>query len=154
MTTPEVILVKPEFAPDIWSRVRPLIEKALDHSRGELHSSDILRSILNEKDHLWVGLEDGDIKAALVTTIINYPRMRILRIVIWAVDQESDFDTWIKHLHKIEDFARSVECSHLEAWARKGLTRKLDWNHDYALISKSIKPKQQRKRRRRTKSNG
>ena len=71
MTTQEVILVKPEFVPDIWSRVRPLIEKALDHSRGELHSSDILRTILNKKDCLWVGLEDGDIKTALVTTIIN-----------------------------------------------------------------------------------
>jgi len=154
MTTREVLLVKPEFIPDIWFKVKPLIDQALDHSIGELHSSDIMKMLLNEEEFLWVGMEDGDIKSVLVSEIINYPRKRILRIIIWTVDQESDFDTWIKYLYKIEDFARTIECSHLEAWARKGLTRKLNWDHEYTVISKPIKPKQQRKRRRRTKSNG
>ena len=154
MTTQQALLVNTEDVPDIWFKVKPLVDSALEHSRDELNSYDILKMILNEKGHLWVGVEDKDIKSALVTTIINYPRKRILRIVVWAVERESDFDTWIKHLYKIEDFARINECSHLEAWARKGLTRKLDWNHDYTLISKLIKPKQQRKRRRRPKKHG
>ena len=152
MTTQEVLLVKPEFVPDIWSRVRSLIDEALDHTIGELHSSDILKMILNEKEFLWVGVENDDIKSALVAEVVDYPRKRILRIVVWTVDQESDFDDWIKHLHIIEDFARTAGCSHLEAWARKGLTRKLNWEHEYSVISKQIKPK--RKRRRRPKKHG
>ena len=55
-------------------------------------------------------------------------------------------------MFKIAYFARNAECSHLEAWARKGLTRKLNWEHEYSVISKQIKPK--RKRRRRPKKNG
>ena len=152
MTTQEVLLVKPEFVPDIWSRVRSLIDEALAHTIGELHSSDILKMILNEKEFLWVGVENDDIKSALVAEVVNYPRKRILRIVVWTVDQDSDFDAWIKHLHIIEDFARTAECSQLEAWARKGLTRKLNWEHEYSVISKQIKPK--RKRRRRPKKHG
>ena len=154
MTTQEVILVKPELIPDIWPRVRSLIGEALDHTIGELHTSDILKMLLNEKELLWVGVEHAEINSVLVAEVVNYPRKRVLRIVVWTVDQESDFNTWIKHLHKIEDFARTAECSHLEAWARKGLTRKLNWEHEYAVISKPIKPKQQRKRRRRSKQNG
>ena len=154
MTTQEVILVKPELIPDIWPRVRSLIGEALDHTIGELHTSDILKMLLNEKELLWVGVEHAEINSVLVAEVVNYPRKRVLRIVVWTVDQESDFNTWIKHLHKIEDFARTAECSHLEAWARKGLTRKLNWEHEYAVISKPIKPKQQRKRRRRPKKHG
>ena len=154
MTTQKVLLVEPEFVPDIWPRVRALIDEALDHTIAELHSSDILKMILNEREFLWVGVEDDVIKSALVAEVVNYPRKRILRIVVWTVDQDSDFNTWIRYLHIIEDFARTMKCSHLEAWARKGLTRKLNWEHEYSVISKPIKPKQQRKRRRRTKSNG
>ena len=154
MTTQKALLIKVEDVPDIWIKVKPLVDSALEHSRNELNSYDILKMILNEKGHLWIGVEDGDIKSALVTTIINYPRKRILRIVVWTVERESNSDIWLKYLYKIEDFARINECSHLEAWARKGFTRKLGWNHDYTLISKLIKPKQQRKRRRRPKKHG
>lgn len=149
MTTQQVLLVKPEFVPEIWFTVGPLIDQALSHTIGELHSSDILKMILNEKEFLWVGIEDDEIKSALVAEIVNYPKKRILRVITWTVDEESDFKTWIKYLYLIEDFARTAECSHLEAWARKGLTRKLDWDHEYSVISKLIKPKQKRKRRRR-----
>ena len=154
MTTPKVLIVKPENIPDIWPDVRPLLEEALEHSVGELHPSDILRMLLNEREFLWIGIDDNKIQSVLIAESIKYPRKQTLRIVIWTVSKESDFNKWIPYLYLIEDFGRTLNCTHLEAWARKGLVRKLKWDHEYSVISKTIKPKQPRKRRRRTKSNG
>ena len=154
MTTPKVLIVKPENIPDIWPDVSPLLEEALEHSVGELHPSDILRMLLNEREFLWIGIDDNKIQSILIAESIKYPRKQTLRIVIWTVSKESDFNKWIPYLYLIEDFGRTLNCTHLEAWARKGLVRKLKWDHEYSVISKAIKPKQPRKRRRRTKSNG
>ena len=109
---------------------------------------------MNEREYLWIGIDNGEIKSALVVEPVKYPRKNVLRILVWTVDRSSDFDLWYKHLHLIEDFGRKLGCTHLEAWARKGLVRKLKWDHEYSVISKPIKPKQPRKRRRRTKTNG
>ncbi len=154
MTTPKVILVKPEDIPDIWIDVKPLLEEALAHSVGELHTSDILRMLLNEKEFLWIGIDNNELQSVLIAEPIKYPRKQILRIVIWTVSKDSEFNKWIPYLYLIEDLGRTLNCTHLEAWARKGLVRKLKWDHEYSVISKPIKPKQQRKRRRRSKQNG
>ena len=36
-------------------------------------------------------------------------------------------------------FGRGIGCNALEAWCRKGLARKLDWEHNYTVIVKPIK---------------
>lgn len=148
MTTQKALLVNPEFLPDIWFSVRPLIDKALEHSVGEITSYDILKFLLNGKEFLWVGVEDDEIKSILVAEIVNYPRKRILRIVACSVDNDSNFETWSKYLHLVEDFARTSNCSHLEAMVRKGFTRKLNWEHEYSYILKPIRAKRKRKRRK------
>ena len=154
MTTQQVVLVKSEDIPDIWYSLKPLFEEALDHSTGEILPADLLKQLLNEREYLWIGIDKGEIKSALVVEPVKYPRKNVLRILVWTVDRSSDFELWYKHLHLIEDFGRKLGCTHLEAWARKGLVRRLNWDHEYSVISKPIKPKQPRKRRRRTKTNG
>ena len=77
-------LVNPDMVQDIWPVARPLVEKALAHSEGQMLSSDALRMILNNKQQLWVGFEQESIFTAVVTEVINYPRHKILRIITFA----------------------------------------------------------------------
>tara|TARA_R100000329_G_C7554017_1_gene195833 strand:+ start:279 stop:740 length:462 start_codon:yes stop_codon:yes gene_type:complete len=153
MTT-HLLLVKTENVQDVWPQARPLIEKALAHDYlGSMTSTDALRLILNERQQLWIGI-DTDVFLAILTEIVHYPKNKVLRIIAFSTVTGHDMDVWYHHINVLEEFALACECTALEAWARKGLAEKLKWEHEYAVISKPIKPKQRRKRRRRTKSNG
>ena len=141
MTT-NFFLVKTDDIDNIWLGVKPLIQKALDHAEGALTTTDVLRLLLNDKQQLWIGIENNSIFSALVSEVINYPRHKILRIITYATITGHGMDEWYESmLEPVEDFARSKGCSALEAWCRKGLTRKLDWDHTYAVVYKRIKPK-------------
>ena len=153
MTT-QLLLVKTENVQDGWPQARLLIEKALAYDYlGSMTSTDALRLILNERQQLWIGF-DTDIFLAILTEVVHYPKNKVLRIIAFSTETGHDMDAWYHHLNTLEEFALACECTALEAWARKGLAEKLKWEHKYAVISKPIKPKQQRKRRRRPKKNG
>ncbi len=155
MTTQQFTLVKPEDVPFIWHEVEPLIEKALKHNYlGSMTSVDALRLILNERQQLWIGVDKDGLFLTILTQVVPYPRHTVLRIITFATKTGHDMDIWYHHLSTLEQFGRDCDCKALEAWTRKGLAEKLNWEHEYAVITKEIKPKQQRKRRRRTKSNG
>ena len=147
-------LVNPEDIPNIWADIQPLVEKALDHSEGNMNTYDALRLLLNGRQQLWVGYTESSIDCAGITEIIPYPRHKILRIITFSTKSGHDLDLWRTQLGAVEEFGIACGCTRLEAWTRKGLAEKLKWEHEYAVISKPIKPKQQRKRRRKTKSNG
>ena len=134
-------LIKPDDVQDLWPEVRQLIEKALVHSEGAMTSTDTLKSILNEEYQLWVGFDRDDVASAAVSEIIPYPRHRILRVHTWATVTGHDFDIWYPQIIiSLEKFAKLTECVALEAWCRKGLARKLDWENEYSVIVKPIKP--------------
>ena len=38
----------------------------------------------------------------------------------------------------VEEFALSEGCVALEAWCRKGLARKLDWDHEHSVVYKVL----------------
>ena len=152
MTT-HLLLVKTENVQDVWPKARPLIEKALAYDYlGSMTSTDALRLILNERQQLWIGF-DTDIFLAILTEVVHYPKNKVLRIIAFSTETGHDMDAWYHHLNTLEEFALACECTALEAWARKGLAEKLKWEHKYAVITKPIKPKQ-RKRRRRPKKHG
>ena len=133
-------LVNPDTVQDIWPVARPLVEKALAHSEGQMLSSDALRMILNNKQQLWVGFEQESIFTAVVTEVINYPRHKILRIITFATQTGYGMDHWYDTIvNTLSKFGRDLGCNALEAWCRKGLARKLDWEHNYTVIVKPIK---------------
>ena len=150
----QLLLIKTENVQDVWPQARPLIEKALAYDYlGSMTSTDALRLILNERQQLWIGF-DTDIFLAILTEVVHYPKNKVLRIIAFSTETGHDMNAWYHHLNTLEEFALACECTALEAWTRKGLAEKLKWEHKYAVISKPIKPKQQRKRRRRPKKHG
>ena len=156
MTTQHFTIVKPDDVHLLWHDARPLIEKALKYNYlGSMTSSDALRLLVNEQQQLWIGVDDNELFLASLTEIVPYPQHSVLRIITCATKTGYDLDSWyLKNLNQIEQFGLINGCVALEAWARKGLAAKLNWEHEYSVITKTIKPKQPRKRRRRTKTNG
>ena len=139
--TPNIFLIKPDDIEDIWFGARRLIQIALNHAEGALSTTDVLRMILNGQMHLWVGFQDNKIFTAIVTEFINYPRHKICRIITTATQTGHDFDEWYPTMFQnVEEFALSEGCVALEAWCRKGLARKLDWDHEHSVVYKVLKP--------------
>lgn len=133
-------LVKPDMIQDIWPVARPLVEKALAHSEGQMLSTDTLRMILNNKQQLWVGFEEEELFTAVVTEPIYYPRHKVLRIITFATQTGYGMDHWYDTIiDTLSSFGHAIDCNALEAWCRKGLARKLDWEHNYTVITKPIK---------------
>lgn len=140
---PTLLIVSPEDVEYVWEEVKPLIEKALSHAEGELLSEDVLNKIFEERQTLWVGMKDGEIFCSGVTEVITYPRKKILRVITFATKNGHDYKYWKGFEEVIEGFAVRRGCSALEAWTRKGLAKKLDWDNEYSVITKDIKSKWQ-----------
>jgi hypothetical protein len=86
-------------------------------------------------------MKNNEIIACMITEIITYPRKKIVRVITLA---GKDMDMWYDFLPMVEGYAVNNECSSLEAWTRKGMTRKLkDWKHSYDIITKDIKQRMQ-----------
>lgn len=137
----KVALITKEDIELVWDEVTPLIEKALRHAEGELIPSDIKKHLDTGDLRLWVALEGQNILASMVTELIDYPRKRIVRIITLA---GKNMDMWYDFLPMIEGYAVKNGCSSLEAWTRKGMTRKLkDWKHSYDIITKDLKQRMQ-----------
>ena len=137
----KVALVNSEDIELVGDEVIPLVEKALSHADGELIPSDIRKHLDTGDLRLWVALQDRDIIASMVTEIIQYPRKKIVRVITVA---GKDMSMWYDFLPMLEGYAVRNGCSSLEAWTRKGMTRKLkDWKHSYDIITKDLKQRMQ-----------
>jgi hypothetical protein len=137
----KVALVEAEDVDMVWGDVSPLIEKALLHAEGELIPDDIKKHLDTSELRLWVALENKDVIASMVTEIVQYPRKKIVRVITLA---GKDMSMWYDFLPMLEGYAIRNGCSSLEAWTRKGMTRKLkDWKHSYDIITKDLKQRMQ-----------
>ena len=116
--------IHPVDVPYIWHEVKPLIDKVLDRADGEMISSDYIEPLLSGECTLWIGLDDNEIKSALICEVIEYPRKKVLFIHVWATKSGQDFAPWMEHWEDIEDFGRSNGCTMIQAKARKGLAKK------------------------------
>ena len=130
-------IVQPDQIHRYWPEAKPLISKALEHADGEMIAEDVLPYLLEGSQNLWLGSDDA-IFLALVTEIIKYPRKKVLRIITFATNTGYDMDKWYHFMDILEDFGLRCGCSSIEAWARKGLAKKLNWDHEYSVITKHI----------------
>ena len=136
-----VALLEAEDIDLVWDEVYQLIEKALMYAEGELVPDDIKKHLDTGDLRLWVALSGKNVLASMVTEIIQYPRKKIVRVITLA---GKDMDLWYDFLPMVEGYAIRNGCSSLEAWTRRGMTRKLrDWRHSYDIITKDLKQRMQ-----------
>ena len=133
-----VVPLTPNEVPHVWDKVKPLINKALKHSMGEQTPHDILIKLIKQENILFIGVEAQEIMLALVGEIIIYPQKRVFHITTWSTKTGHDYEQWMQHWDVIEDFARLQGCTLISAWTRKGLAKKLNWTHEYSVVTKNL----------------
>ena len=136
MSERHLTIVHPKDVPHIWHIVKPMIEVALLDEW--MTTEKVLADILSKKNHLWVGLQDGDdkIHMALVTEFIGH---QTLYINTWATSTGYNFSDWYPLITTVDEFGRENGCTTIEATVRRGLAKKLKWDYQYTVCTRSLK---------------
>ncbi len=134
----KALLVPPNEVVHIWPEVEPLINKSFTNSTEDILASDFLVPILQGRTFLWIGTEEDEIKSVLVVEPKQHPRQTSLYIHAWSTKSGYEYDDWMSFWEEIENFGRINGCDFIEAKARKGLARKLNWTNKHSLVTKKL----------------
>jgi hypothetical protein len=109
----------------VWSRVEPMIQKALDRGANTdyYHVDDVREMIDDRRNQLWVAIVDREIEAAFVTSINDFPQCRAFDIH-WV--GETKMDDWLETAwNGLVDFARAKGCHVIRGYEREAWLRVL-----------------------------
>ena len=136
--------IHPWQLPRVWHILRPIIDKALDHSLGEQLASDMLEQLMNDELWLLTGIdEQGDLAGVLVAEEIVHPQKKELYVHAWATQTGYGFDDWVELFEQsLLDIAQDTGCHYISSMCRKGLAKKMStkrgWIDTHSVISKLI----------------
>ena len=121
MSGVQVSLVPTEHVSDVWPAVVDYVAAALAYTYGRYEPEDILKDLLAGTHQLWIAFEGNDVRGAVVSHILQYPRKRFLGCPVVTGDE---FSTWKAPMVAIlQRFATDNDCEGLEATARLGWAR-------------------------------
>ena len=130
--------------PRVWHLIKPLIDKALDHSLGERMASDMLEDLMNDQLWLLAGIdEQGDLAGVLVAEEIVHAQKKELYVHAWATQTGYGFDDWVELFEQsLLEIATDNGCHYISSNCRKGLAKKMttkrNWIDKYSVICKPV----------------
>ena len=136
--------IHPWQLPKVWHILRPIIDKALDHSLGERLASDLLEQLMNDELWLLAGIdEQGDLAGVLVAEEVVHPQKKELYVHAWATVTGYGFDDWVDLFEQsLLNIAQDTGCHYISPMCRKGLAKKMStkrgWIDTHSVISKLI----------------
>ena len=136
--------IKPWQLPRTWHLIKPLIDKALDHSLGEQLASDMLEDLMNDQLWLLAGIdEQGDLAGVIVAEEIVHPQKKELYVHAWATQTGYGFDDWVELFEQsLLEIATDNGCHYISSNCRKGLAKKMttkrNWIDKYSVICKPV----------------
>lgn len=109
------------FIESIWPQVKPFVVRVLDRDPvGRYQPIDVLQSLLLGTTRLWVSWNEAEqrVEAAVVTEVIQFPRVKEMRI--WIVGGDN-MKAWVYEVRDmLEAFARDQECAVITGGMRRG----------------------------------
>lgn len=124
-------LVKNWSVLENWTRIKPLIERALTYGNGEWDAGDLLTLLLREEMRLWSA---GDFKAIAVTRVVTYPRKKICDVILVVGDGLKEWG----RSQEIEIWAKAQGCQLLRCYGRRGWARAVGWTEKQSIAIKEI----------------
>lgn len=113
-----------------------MLINAIERGDGNYELADVFERLLNNHCQLWIAIDDGELIAAMVTQISNFPRKRVLTVMYLAGKHRK---LWMHFMEQIENWAKQQGCVGVEAYARKGLLKWLpDWRQAYVVIRRDF----------------
>ena len=138
-TAVQPIYVAPVSLSAWVARVRPHLGRMAEGSGGRYESTDIITAIAAGRMQLWVAVKGADLLCALVTEIVNYPRLRAMRCIGISGHRAR---LWIPLLANVEAAAREhFGCTRFEALHQRGhdrLLRTPGWRAYHTLAEKDL----------------
>lgn len=136
--------IQPWQLPRTWHHIKPLIDKALDHSLGEQLASDMLEDLMNDQLWLLAGIdEQGDLAGVIVAEEIVHPQKKELFVQAWATQTGYGYDEWADAFEQsLLEIATDTGCHYISTICRKGLARKMvrkhGWLDTHSVVTKLI----------------
>lgn len=107
----------------VWPHVTNHLHRAIKLSDGRHSEELVYRGIENRSMQLWVMINDGKCLAACVTEIRNYPRGKILAILLCG---GREMNLWLNDfVAKLRDVSRRHGICSIETIGRPGWVRAL-----------------------------
>ncbi|MDE2100789.1 MAG: hypothetical protein KGL39_26320 [Patescibacteria group bacterium] len=119
--------------PAFGKRVLPHLASMAEGSGGRYQRDDIVAAIMAGRMQLWLALEGAEILCAMVTQVVEYPRVRAFRC-IGVVGHRPR-----RWTHLMDDVKRAARahfgCSRMEAFLTPGHERLLgpEWTPWHAM---------------------
>lgn len=117
-----LILIEPQYMPQAWEHIAPLLEKACAESRGEFSLNRILQNL----EH-WpiIAIVDGEAVRAVGVTCVTMREGRPPRFDILLASGD-DAKVWPQVDDQLDELARAFGCvSVCIPYGRKGWTKTL-----------------------------
>ena len=115
------------------------LDKALETSRGELVSQDLIEQGYRGDVQFWEIHQDEARVGLLTTTVIDYPQGSVLRIITLT---GRDLRSWAQDVDAVlEEFAQSLGCRWVEFVGRKGfevILADLAYKPVYVVYSREV----------------
>ena len=117
-----VSMVPKDAVARVWPRVEGYLSEACVYTYGRYTVGDVLYAILDYDYTLWIAFDhDGEIKGAVVTTFVQYPRKKCL---VLSFCGGVDLPSWKSSmLSLLQKFAFDTGCDSIESTGRDGWAR-------------------------------
>lgn len=116
--------------------VQPMLQPAIDLSDGRWDLWSVIGGLLSGQMQLWVSLNDGKPEAAMVTRVVDYPKLRVLSLPFLG---GSGMRNWLKFEPQIMAFAKAHGCKEMEGYARLGFKRVLKgWIFSWSFMRRPL----------------
>ena len=117
-----VSIVLPEDYERIWSHINDYMEGAARYTHGRFTCEDIKQGLINNNlQQLWIAYEDDKAYGAVITEILEYPRMKTL---IMHFTGGIELPKWKDDmLALLRRFAKDHGCKTIESFGRTGWKR-------------------------------
>lgn len=117
----QISVVPEEHVLEVWPKIAHHIDAACKYTHGRFEAEDVLDQILDGSHILWIAFEGTNIRGAVVTNMLYYPRKKFLGCPFVTGD---DFASWkMPMLNTLQRWATENGCEGLESTARLGWAR-------------------------------
>lgn len=102
-----------------WPAAKEYLKEAI-RLNGALDADDVLELIKQQHMQLW-GIHDGDLKAVMVTEVVNYPKRKHIRVVLIGGHQMHKWASIVVEAldrFRIEQGAQAIEGGGRRGWVK------------------------------------
>lgn len=121
-----------------WPEVLPFIERYLAKSKEHRwNANDLYLSVCERDMQLWIIEEEGKVVTAVLTEIINYPRVRECNVFMIS-GKMTVIEDWRDSVEEIVKWAAAQGCHYISSMARRGSEKAMQWNVRQTYIVRAI----------------